>query len=172
MKRAPIKTLPSQEELRRLFDYEPDTGILRWKYVRPRAYRIKLGGTAGTVTDRGYLHIGIARRNYLAHRVIWKWMTGNDPVDQIDHIDGDRLNNRWSNLRQATNGQNRWNIRRQKNNKSGTTGVCAEQGRAWVAYIAAGRGQVRLGRFQTKTEAIAARREAVSRMHGDFARQV
>jgi hypothetical protein len=168
MGRASIKTLPSQEELASLLDYNQTTGVLRWKYVRPKANRIKSGDPAGTVTARGYLHIGIARRYYLAHRVIWKLMTGQDPIDQIDHIDGDRLNNRWVNIRAATNGSNRWNSKLPKNNKSGVKGVCRENGRGWVAYI----NRQRIGRFDTKADAMIARQGAAKLMHGEFLRLV
>lgn len=169
MKRAPIKSLPDAAELHRIFSYESGAGILRWKSVRRYAHRIEVGGIAGTVSSCGYLKVGIGRSYYAAHRIIWKMMTGTDPADQIDHIDGDRLNNRWTNLRAATNGQNRWNIKRQKNNRSGVTGVCPERG-GWKAYISAGHGQQDLGRFKNKNDAIMARRAAVEKLHAEFTR--
>lgn len=170
MERAPIKTLPSAEELRALLSYDEQTGDLRWKRVRARAHRIKVGEVAGSMTDRGYLAVGIRRRQYLAHRVIWKMVTGSDPVDQIDHVDGNRTNNRLANLRPATNGQNRYNTKLAKNNKSGVKGVSWDRGRAWVSYITAGGPQIRLGRFKNKNDAILARCSAEAQMHGEFAR--
>lgn len=166
MARAPIKTLPSVEELNRLFAYSAETGELTWKVLNPRAHMVKVGDCAGTITKRGYLQVFIRPKQYLVHRIIWKIMTGSDPVDQVDHIDGDRINNRWANLRAADNGENRWNSKIPKNNKSGVKGVCREHGRAWVAYI----NRQRLGRFKSKQEAIDVRMAAALKQHGEFLR--
>jgi hypothetical protein len=169
-RRLDIKPLPSAERLNELFTYEPLTGELRWKSVPKNFHRAKAGDIAGTIGPKGYRVVGVDRVYYYAHRVIWKMMTGVDPIDQIDHEDTNRLNNRWSNLREAGNGENRWNIGIQRNNTSGVKGVCPERGRAWVAYIGAGYGHVRLGRFKTKEDAIAARLKAAEELHGQFMR--
>lgn len=154
-----------------LFSYHSETGEIRWRAVRPYAHQISVGCLAGTVSRNGYLVIGLDRKYFGAHRIIWKMMTGSDPDDQIDHINGNRLDNRWSNLRAANNGQNRWNTKIAKNNTSGIKGVCFDKARdRWVASIAAGGSNKKLGRFKSKQEAIAARRLAETAMHGEFAR--
>lgn len=171
MARAPIKALPDTAELNRLFDYDPKTGVLSWKWVRSRAYRIKVGDPAGTVTTRGYLNVGIGRRYYYAHRIIWKMMTGIDPEDQIDHIDGNRLNNRWANLRAADNSRNMFNRRINSNNRSGVKGVCwVRSHNAWKAYVTTDGKQKQLGRFKSLADACAARRTAAEKLHGEFFR--
>lgn len=171
-KRAPIKPLPPRAELHRLFIYEPDTGILRWRIrPHPNALRIHPGQPVRTVSECGYLVVGIGRVYYLVHRIIWKMMLGVDPSDQIDHRDTDRLNNRWDNLRPADNGSNRWNSRLAKNNTSGVKGVCYDAGRRkWVAYIGVGKTYIRLGRFKSFNDACAVRAAAADKLHGSFSR--
>jgi hypothetical protein len=174
MRRTDIKPLPSCEELHRLFAYDPTTGKLTWR-LKPhqKAQRIQPGDDVGTVKKgRGnYLSIGIGRKYYLAHRIIWKMTTGDDPADQIDHVDGDRLNNRWNNLRPASNGQNKWNSSLSRNNKSGVKGVCWDAGhKKWKAYISIGGKQSRLGRFASIDEAAVAVNAARTKLHGEFAR--
>jgi hypothetical protein len=170
-KREDIKPLPTLERLNALFAYDPVSGDLRWKSIPSNFRRAKVGDLVGTVNTSGYRVVGIERVYYYAHRIIWKMMTGLDPVDQIDHADGDRLNNRWANFRGACNSENRWNTRLAKNNSSGTKGVCWDKSHnAWVAYIAAGSGHKIIGRFQNKTDAIAARLKAAEELHGQFMR--
>lgn len=169
-RRAAIKSLPSLERLNDLFVYDAATGDLRWKSIPNHFNRAKIGDLAGTVGASGYRVVGIERVYYYVHRIIWKIVTGSDPVDQIDHIDRDRLNNMWENLRIASNGQNRWNTKLAKNNSSGHKGVSYEHGRSWIAYISAGDGQKRLGRFKSKEEAVAARLSAAEVLHGEYMR--
>lgn len=170
-KRVDIKPLPSLERLNELFTYEPLTGDLRWKSVPPQFKRAKPGDLVGTIGAKGYRVVGIDRIYYLAHRIIWKMMTGADPVDQVDHEDTNRLNNRWNNLREADNGKNRYNATIGRNNTSGFKGVCWDKSHnAWAAYIAAGDGHKRIGRFKIKADAIAARLKAAEELHGQFMR--
>lgn len=185
MARADIKPLPSQQRLRKLFDYDPETGLLRWKaqpFVSrketPQAYGFNnkcAGKIAGTIMKGRckYLSVGIRTNGkfvtYLAHRVIWKWMNGEEPSECIDHVDGDKLNNRWVNLREATRGQNRHNMGLQKNNRSGVKGVCWERN-MWKAYISVEGRQIRLGRFKSMDDAATVVTDARARLHGEFAR--
>lgn len=170
-KRSDIKPLPSVERLNELFVYEPLTGDLRWKSIPNQFRRAKVGDLVGTIGAKGYRVVGIDRIYYLAHRIIWKMMTGADPVDQIDHEDTNRQNNRWANLREATNGPNICNSRLRKDNTSGVKGVCWDKShKAWAAYIAAGDGHKRIGRFKIKEDAIAARLKAAEELHGQFMR--
>lgn len=170
-KRSDIKPLPSVERLNELFAYNPETGDLIWKMIPANFRRARVGDLVGTVGEKGYRVVGIDRVYYLAHRIIWKIMTGSDPLDQIDHRDTNRLNNRWRNLRPADNGKNRQNTQLAKNNSSGVKGVCWEEShQAWKAYISAGNRQRRLGRFKNKEDAISARLKAAEEMHGQFMR--
>lgn len=166
-KRSDIKPLPSLERLNELFVYEPVTGVIRWKSIPPNFKRAKVGDLVGTVGAKGYLIVGVDRVQYLAHRIIWKMMTGEEPTDQIDHEDTDRLNNRWRNLREATNGPNICNSRLRKDNMSGVKGVCWDRSHnSWAATI----NSKRIGRFKDKSDAIAARLKAAEELHGQFMR--
>lgn len=170
-RRAPIKELPSQEELLNLFAYDKESGTLTWG-ERPGVRGFKSAGKmAGTVSERGYLVVGIRKRYYLAHRIIWKMMTGCDPVDQVDHIDGNRLNNAWINLRPADNGLNICNSKIRSDNSSGAKGVCWESSRRTWRVVIRDRGvSYRIGRFKDFDDAVAAANAARLAMHGDFAR--
>jgi hypothetical protein len=168
MKRAPIKQLPSRNELLQLFSYNPENGDLHWR-VRsgPRA----AGQRVGTINWRGYLVIGIDRVYYYAGRIIWKMMTGTDPEAWIDHIDGNRTNNKWSNLRLATNGQNLHNSKLRVDNKSGVKGVHWDvRHKKWRAVISMNKQSIRLGRFNTINEAETAILLERAKLHGEFAR--
>lgn len=169
--RAPIKELPSQAELLRLFDYDPVTGVLRWR-IRPPNAPFKAGSVAGTLGTRGYVVIGIRRKYYYAQRLIWKLVTGIDPDDQIDHADLDRSNNRWSNLRQADNGKNRWNSKLAKNNTTGFKGVVRkDRCRKFYAILQEkSKGAKRLGGFDTAEEAAQAWQAAAAERRGEFFR--
>lgn len=171
--RAPIKPLPSVEVLETLFAYDPETGELHWKPRTSPGFN-RSGRIAGTIgPSHGYLVVGIEGTYYYAHRIIWKIMTGCDPCDQIDHRDLDRINNRWSNLREANNGTNKRNSTRYKNNKSGVKGVCWDSyHQKWRAYISTNGRQHKLGRFSSLTDAAAVVSQARARMHGDWARAV
>jgi hypothetical protein len=169
--RPPIIVLPTVKELTRLFAYDPETGRLTWLALPDACRRIKVGDEAGSVSRGGYRIVIIGRRSFKVHRIVWKMMTGYDPTDQIDHADGDRANNRWSNLREATNGQNRHNTKLARNNRSGVKGVCWDGRRnVWVAYIGSGKKQTRLGRFKSFDEAVEVRQRAAAETHGEFAR--
>lgn len=109
------KRLPDADYLRERFTYDPATGVLSWKkrpladFYSERAWKIwntrYADGKAGTtVTGRLYVIINYSR--YMVHRIIWKIVTGCDPINEIDHKDCDGMNNRWKNLREATRQQN------------------------------------------------------------------
>lgn len=171
-RRVDIKPLPPCEELHRLFSYDAETGELLWR-IRPsnRAVRVHPGDAAGTIGEKGYLVVGIARAYFLAHRLIWKMVTGCDPEDQIDHRDLNRANNRWINLRPASNGPNLANSKLRRDNKSGVKGVCWEEShKAWSAQIAVHGKQRRIGRFKDFDAAQTAITKERLRLHGEFAR--
>jgi hypothetical protein len=100
---------PDQSDLRRILAYDPDTGDFRWRLRSDRDHSWNMrhvGGLAGSTLPIGYRYVNIRKKLLLAHRLAWLWMTGQWPVDQIDHINGDRVDNRWCNLRLATQKQN------------------------------------------------------------------
>lgn len=164
-------TLPSQALLTELLSYDHATGQLRWQN-RPRSmfkrdqdwkrWNNRYGGClAFTATNKyGYLVGAVNDKVYRAHRIIWKMVHGTEP-NQIDHQDGNRTNNRLTNLRDVTGQENQMNMKRSRANLSGVTGVCWDKSKQrWKATIGVDGRTVNLGRFHTKEEAINARKNA------------
>ncbi len=160
-------------EISKLLKYDPETGKLFWL---PRPVEMFHGGgktsqahIARTWNTRfadkeafkadlhGYLSGRIFRTLYRAHRIGWLLHYGEWPTHQIDHINGDRSDNRMINLRDVAASDNRKNQRLRSDNSSGTFGVDWDKNRQkWSARI----GHKYLGRFESKDDAIAARARA------------
>lgn len=123
------------------------------------------------MNGNGYRRINVDGVKYYEHRLVWFYMTGEWPKNQIDHIDGDRLNNRFANLREATPCENARNTKIRKHNTSGIMGVVFDKSRnKWKAQITfKGRG-ICLGRFDDKEAARAAYEGAKAQLHGQFRR--
>lgn len=160
---------PSPEELRRVFSYEPETGILRWKVAR--SPRNVIGSEAGTTKRKNRRYVGYRQRRYYTHILAWVIVAGEWPVHEIDHRDCNPGNNRWDNLREATSSQNKANTRRRSNNKSGVKGVfLSKRDRKWYAEIRKDGRKTFLGSFDTVDAASAAYARAAREMFGEFAR--
>ena len=122
------------------------------------------GKEAGGLDGGGYVRVSVVGARYRMHRLIWKIEHGRDPYYSIDHIDGDKLNNHYSNLRDVSPLENSKNAFLSKNNKSGVSGVAFKKGR-WHAQIGeTGSKGSYLGCFKTKEEAVQARRAAEQRL--------
>jgi hypothetical protein len=174
------KPLPSKEYLHECFEYNSETGILIWKH-RPREHystetnyigsnKRFVGKQAGSIKSKeGYLCIRIADINYAVHRIIWKYMTGFDPFNNIDHINNIRHDNRWCNLREATDNENARNKLRNKNNTSGVKNVTwdKESGK-WLAQIREGKRNIKVGRFTDIKDAEEAIRLKRIEMYKDY----
>lgn len=149
----------TQARLKELLSYDAGTGILTW--MQRRGGLAKVGGIAGTAASRGYLSVQVDGRMYRSHRIIWLYMTGSLPGGQIDHINHDRADNRFSNLREVTNAANHRNLSRRSNNTSSVTGVswnkrCCK----WVSRISINSKDIYLARTTDFLEAICARKSA------------
>jgi hypothetical protein len=178
-KRLASLTLPSVKYLRQCFIYEESTGKLWWK-KRPRSHfpsnkefrrwnKVWSGREAFTCTNKGGYKIGaIEGVTYIASRLIWKLMTGRDPVNFIDHKDRNKTNNKWGNLREATCSQNFIN-RMGTIGASGVIGIRINKQKTWHARIHKDKKYIHLGTFPTKDLAIAARRKAERELFGEFA---
>jgi hypothetical protein len=124
------------------------------------------GNPAGSISRYGYVVLHFMGTLFKAHRLVWLHVYG-EPVPEIDHIDGDRSNNRIENLRSATRSQNRANSVVSKNNGVGVKGVSPHKNRYHARIMHQGRA-IHLGSFKTIDEAAAARRKAAERLHGEF----
>lgn len=155
-------------ELKKLLRYDPQSGSLFWD-AKGRG-RIKKK-PAGSKLSTGYIGVVIGPKRYLAHRLCWALFYGKWPSDQIDHINGDKTDNRIANLREATNLQNGRNLKISSRNTSGVSGVHfdAWAGR-WRAAIKVNGKSINLGRWSDKDDAIRARKEAEIRYFGEWIR--
>ncbi len=161
--------LPSRQCLINLISYDELTGKLTWK-VKPNG-RVELGSEVGHRRKDGYLSTKIKRKNYLVHRLIWRIAYGEDPECDIDHINGDRSDNRLKNLRLATRQQNLRNSANLKNNTTGYKGVFfhSQSGKFRARIIISGK-RIHLGSFDSKHEAAIIRHFAETKYFGEYFR--
>ena len=109
----------------------------------------------------GYLHGTIFDVKHFAHRLVWAMQTGEWPSGDIDHINGNRHENRWANLRSVTRQENRKNAAIPSNNKSGVLGVFwSKRDSVWIARIGDNRTGIHLGNFHSFDDAVAVRKTA------------
>lgn len=140
------------ERLRQVLDYDPEAGKFTWKIQSGNA---RPGGRAGCLRAYGYWGMKIDKRPHLAHRLAILWMTGDWPTEDVDHINGDRTDNRWKNLREVSRKVNLQNQRRARSdNAKGVLGVyqIKETGK-WRARIQVDGRSVHIGCFDTSEEA-------------------
>jgi len=157
------------DNLRKVMAYDPSSGAFTW--LARRSQRVLAGSVAGSICCLGYRTIGIEGRCYKAHRLAWLITYGKWPSGHLDHINGDRADNRIANLRMATVAGNMQNRGKMPSNKSGFKGVWFRlQRKRWVASISVDGRQRHLGTFHTPEQASAAYAEAARRLHGEFAR--
>ena len=149
------KPLPSRKELQEKYTYVPKTGLL---------YHNKLGRVVGTKSKFG-MYFTHKKQTFRVHRVAWKMVTGKDPVETIDHINRDPLDNRWVNLREATRAQQCCNRTRASEYLKG-----ASRNRdKWVAQIHNGGKKIHIGSFDTEMEAHLAYCYHAEQVHKEFA---
>ncbi len=146
------------ERIKSTLSYNRESGEFTWVQNR---YKSHIGKRAGSLCAKGYLRITLFGKKYAAHRLAWLFVYGDFPEDQIDHIDGNRTNNRISNLRTCTAGENRQNVLCSKN-----TGASFDRSRnKWEAKIMIGKKSIRLGRFENPQDAHAAYCRAKADIH-------
>ena len=153
----------SADELRVMLDYNASTGIFTW-IARP-SKAVKLGHIAGSSNNAGYITIGIQGKVYKAHRLAWLYITGKWPSGLMDHINGNKSDNRFENLRDIGPRGNSENVRQpNKRNKSGFMGVIWFQNK-WRASITINRKTQRIGDYNTPEEAHEAYVDAKRKYH-------
>jgi hypothetical protein len=157
------------ERLKQLVHSDPESGIFTAACDRESS-SIKAGQRLGWINGKGYYHIMLDRRSYRANRLAWLYMTGGWPPHQVDHLNHDKADDRWANLRAATNQQNQRNITMSKANTSGIRGVgWHKRIEKWQASIRVDGRLLSLGYFESLDEAAQVRRDAELRHFGDFA---
>jgi hypothetical protein len=161
----------THEQLKSWLDYDPETGVLTWIGRPPHSSRVVIGSQAGAIkrTRSGvYMHTQILGYRTGNHRIAWFWMTGKWPNKQIDHKDGDGLNNAWDNLREATKEQNMSN-RRQPRTSKNLKGTSRSKSGKWKSQINHNGKTIHIGTYTTEEEAHKAYCEAAVKLHGEFA---
>lgn len=147
-------------EVKRLFRYCQVTGNLTRRVAIGTA---KAGDVAGCLKNNGYLYVKINQKAHAVHRIIWLLVKGEWPTNQIDHINRDRTDNRFENLRDVSAFQNHQN---RGNNKTGVVGVCWHKGVSkWQAAIVKNKKTIYLGIYEIFEDAVKARREAEIKFH-------
>lgn len=157
------QNLITQERLKSLLMYNADTGDFLWRVSRGR---VKAGSKAGSTNGTDYVQLRLDGYNYKAHRLAWLYVYGEWPPAEIDHINRVRCDNRISNLRSVTRAQNHQNRNKPKHNTSGYVGVSFHRrSGCWRADIKINGKQRALGLYDTKQEAVQARRAAELNTH-------
>ena len=169
------RELPAPDIVRQMIRYEPDTGRLFWlkrpEHLFLEAPNRSLAHSAAlwnatfaskeaftAINSEGYLTGALMRIPMRAHRVAWALVTGAWPAEQIDHINGDRADNRWKNLREVSHALNQRNMKISRANKTGFCGVKLVRSGKYEVTIGVGGKNRFIGTFESLEEAVAARR--------------
>jgi hypothetical protein len=150
------------EEMKQYLSYDPETGHFTWIKVKLKS-KSKVGDIIGSLS-RGYIGIKFNFKSYRAHRLAWLFTYGKWPTNHIDHIDGNRSNNKLSNLRDVTNQENQFNINKILA-KSGYLGVSKYKSRSWRARIMLNGKDICLGHYETPELASEAYQAAKLKYH-------
>lgn len=174
--------LPPADYLRDRLTYDKILGDLRWKHRPPidfatyNAYRTwnsrfpgkLVGWKQHTNVGKHYICLDILGTTQLAHRIIWKMVTGNDPIRTIDHENGDGLDNHWNNLREATQAEQMKNKQIRSDNTIGFKNVRRLLAGRFQAYISIGGKFKSLGTYETAKEAHEVYCAVAKDIHGEF----
>jgi len=161
----------TQEQLHAVLHYHPDTGAFTWRERDRGCFEIErlwktfnarfAGNPAGSLEPTGYTTIKVHTIKFYAHRLVFLYITGRFPPQAVDHINHQRSDNRWVNLREATVTENQRNQTLARNNTSGYMGVCWHNGnKRWYARIMVDRKIIFLGQFKEIEDAVATRKAA------------
>jgi hypothetical protein len=162
----------SLDTIKDYLSYDSETGEFRWIKKPKRSNGLMVvGGLAGCVHKvLGYHFVSFGGTSYYAHRLAWWWVHGEMPAEQVDHINGNRADNRIANLRPVSIQKNRMNKCKQSNNTSGYKGVYYRKDTGkWSAQIGMKGNITRLGCYNCPTLAALAYDKAAREMHGSYA---
>lgn len=156
----------TQERLKEILEYNPKTGV--FTYLIPRGGKSP-GDQAGSINQLGYCQIEIDYKKHLRHRLAWLYIYGEFPEGFLDHVNGITTDDRIENLREATAGENQFNSRRRKDNKSGFKGVHWHKGiNKWVGSVKHNKKQIHVGSFDCPKKANQAVKAKREELHGAF----
>lgn len=156
----------TQEKLKELLTYDPETGIFTWDDSRGRC---KKGSKAGTLQSDGYIQIRIAGVCYYAHRLAWLYINGNWPLQEIDHRNQIKTDNKFKNLREVTRSENGQNRKTLTSNSSGFKGVCWDKRtNKWIARIKLKGKRRHLGYYEKAEDASEAYKKAQEELHTHY----
>lgn len=145
----------TEQLVREVFYFDKEVGKLYWK--KPTSKRVKKGEEIKTLDRHGYYKVGLNNKEYLVHRVVWLYVYGYYPENLIDHIDGNKLNNKIENLREANKFCNSLNSKTRKDNTSNIRGVYFDKNnKKWYAQIKDNKRYF-LGYYDSYDEAVCAR---------------
>ena len=162
----------TQHRLKELFDYDRVSGCLIWRTTGAGRKRAVAGyNPVPSLYEKEYIQIRIEGKLYKAHRLVWLYVHGKWPKNDVDHIDGNSRNNRVENLREATMSQNLANRSAQnKNNTSGHRGVYFDKSKKkWCAEVTVVGKKLHLGTFSTIEQAALTAQRARLQHFGEFA---
>ncbi len=150
----------TQAQLKEYLNYDPETGNFTWVSSTPKSRRAVVGSAAGSF-DGQYQQIRLLGKKYRAHVLAWLYMTGVFSSADIDHINRNKLDNSWRNLREVSRSQNNLN-------RSGIRGVLRSKSGRWSARLKHKGKQLYLGTFDTKEQAYAAYQEKINALYPGF----
>lgn len=173
----------TQERLKHYLHYEPETGIFTWLNVNINTPKSKIGMRAGRLlgsirntNDNRYLVVNLDHTMYRLHNLAFLYMTGSFPKETVDHINLDKLDNRWNNLREATVKENSYNRKVQADSTTGVKGLYERKGAWQVRVMVNAKAYTILFTFEkyegaeaAKSEALLYLRELRQQLHGEFA---
>ena len=159
----------SQSRLKEVLSYDPETGIFTRKGIPCRSGSVRsVGSVAGAYLPAGYITIMVDYKAYLAHRLAWLYMAGSWPSLAVDHKNGQKDDNRWANLREATAQQNAFNQPAKALTKSGFKGVCKSSGSTWKASIKVNGKPQHIGSYPTPELAYEEYLARAAQIQGEF----
>jgi hypothetical protein len=157
-----METSELRQRILLIVEYDHETGLFR-RLVASKGCSLKIGWTKGSLSYRGYRKMNLLKKSYELHRIAWLIYYGDWPKKNIDHINGDKSDNRICNLRDATVVENARNSGMSRANTSGHIGVrYYERYGKWRAEIKVNYRNIHLGLFDTMDQAIEARKSAES----------
>jgi len=162
------KPIITQEYLKSILNYNPETGMFTWKLRK--AKRNHFGDEAGYLKE-GYRYVEINGKPFALHRLAFLYMNGEMPENLVDHINGVKNDNRWVNLRNATNQQNTINVKLNANNKSGVRCVSYfKPMKKWILRCTVNKKRHFIGYFDDLDLARIAYEQFAKKHHGEFYR--